>query len=264
MLRRFLYLNETTVDSYLGVIEGGLSDETRRRMGERGTRGGDAGIKASVAAAKFSGQREHSQEEENVIRDTPEWRFDRLMNELESDPERWNYERILESEGMFDRLSTGLLMAVDCEIEVPPMSRLFAQPDQLSDMLDVLEDLGPLASAFGGSLEGMPDPEQIRAVRSFTKLKTDLVIVGDVDESAPRLAGKLDQSHLREMPDGEATLVGKVSRRWKEGEHYPLMALPGAALMSRAQRRNAEPVDPDDENVLPGPAITLDVLAIFR
>jgi len=43
------------------------------------------------------------------------------------------------------------------------------------------------------------------------------------------------------------------------------MALPGATLMNRSQRRNAsQPVDPDDENVLRGPAITLDILVIYR
>jgi hypothetical protein len=36
--------------------------------------------------------------------------------------------------------------------------------------------------------------------------------------------------------------------------------------MNRSQRRKAaaEPVDPDDENVLHGPALTFDILAIYR
>jgi hypothetical protein len=79
-----------------------------------------------------------------------------------------------------------------------------------------------------------------------------------------RLAGKLEREYVREIPDGEVTIVGKVTRRWKEGEHYSLMALPGAALLSRSQRRAAKPVEPDKEDVLHGPAVTQDILAIFR
>lgn len=264
VLRRFLYLNNTSVDSYLGVLEGGLSDERTRRTGERGTRGGDAGLSFSPVSGKISGQRERSEEDERVVRDTPELRFDRLMSALEAEPERWNYERVLESYGLFERSVVGTLISVDCEVEVPQMSLLLAQPEQLGEMLDMIEIFGPMASALGANTAGMPDPEKIKAARGFTKMKADMIVVGDIDEGAPRLAGKLERQHVRDIPDGEATVVGKVARRWKQGEHYSLMALPGAALMSRAQRRKAQPVDPDDENVLHGPALTLDILAIFR
>jgi hypothetical protein len=186
------------------------------------------------------------------------------MKAVEADPDQWSYDRVLDLEGMFDRLATGTLVSIDCEVEVPQLSLLLAQPDQMNEFLDMLEVFAPMASAFGGNTEGMPDPEQIKAARGFTKLKADLVVVGEFDESAPRIAGKLERKYMREIPDGEVTIVGKVTRRWKEGEHYALMALPGAALLSRSQRRAAKPVDPDDENVLHGPAITLDILAIFR
>lgn len=42
MFRRFLYLNEQVVDSYLGVVEEGLSDELTRRSSTKGGRGDEA------------------------------------------------------------------------------------------------------------------------------------------------------------------------------------------------------------------------------
>lgn len=67
------------------------------------------------------------------------------------------------------------------------------------------------------------------------------------------------------MPEGEAVVIGKVARRWMSGESHSLLALPGATILSRKQRRNTPiAVDSDDENILQGPALTLDVLAIYR
>lgn len=265
MLRRFLYLNEASVDSYIGVVERGLSDETTRRRGQKGVKGGEGGIDINLISAKGGGQHENTQDDESVVRDTPEHRFDRLMRAVEADPEIWNYEEVLDFAEAFGRLPTGTLISVDCEIEVPPTIALLSQPDELNQLLDLMENIGPIASAFGATIEGMPSGDQINAARAFTRFKADVVVVGEVDEETPRIAGKLDQKYVREMPEGEARVVGKVARRWQEGQRYPLIALPGATLLTRSRRRQATPpADSSDENVLHGPALTLDILAIFR
>jgi hypothetical protein len=267
MLRHFLYLNEASLDSYIGVVEGGISDQSTRRQGTKGVKGGEGGIAVSVVNAKVVGQREHTEDNERVVRDTPEIRFDRLMTAVEhDDADKWNYEHVFEINEAFERLATGNLIRIDCEVEVPPTIAIMSQPDELGQMLDLMENMAPLAGLFGATMEGMPSSDQISAMRTMSKFKTDLVVVGEVDDQSPRIAGKLDQKYVREMPTGEASIVGKVARRWSEGEHYPLMALPGAALMSRAQRRQAAsaPAVSGDENVIHGPALTLDILAIFR
>jgi hypothetical protein len=264
MLRRFLYLNEATVNSYIGVVEGGLSDESTRRRGERGVKGGEGGISASFVSAKATGQRELSEDDERIVRDTPEHRFDRLMRALDADPERWDYEDVMDLAEAFDRLATGTLITVECEIEVPPAIALLSQPDEINSMIDMVESFATIAPVFGGNMDGLPDAGQLRAARAFTRFKVDLVVVGVVDEDTPKIAGKLDRAYVREMPEGEARVIGKVARRWKEGDQHSLMALPGAALMNRAQRRKAQSHDEDDEYVLHGPALTLDILAIYR
>ena len=265
MLRRFLYLNSASVDSYLGVVEGGLSDETTKRGGSRGTKGGGAGADAKVASVRLSTQRENSEESERVVRETPEIRFDRLMKAVSANPEDWDFEEVLNLTDVFDQLAIWTLIQLDCDIEIPPAVRLLAQPDELNKALDLMEIIGPMARVFGSTPTEMPDPEQLQAIRAFSQFSTDLVITGEIDDSSPRIAGKLDRQFMREMPEGEACVVGKISRRWKSGESHSLIALPGSSLMTRAQKRAQEhSLKGDENNMLNGPALTLDILAIYR
>lgn len=267
MLRRFLYLNEQVVDSYLGVVEGGLSDELTRRSSTRGGRGGEAGLAFKGAGAKVTGEREHAQEEEQRVRDTPEQRFDRLLTAVERDPDEYSYEEVLDLQDAFQRLSVGTLITVDCEIEVPDMVRLLSQPEQLSQMVDMMETLRPLAQVFGSDVGELPTAEQTDAIRQVSRVfRSDVVVVGEIDADTPRIAGKLEQPYVRELPEGEARVVGKVSRKWGSDESHSLVALPGASLLSRSQRRTnqKEPSSEDDTNVLYGPALTLDIVAIYR
>jgi hypothetical protein len=56
----------------------------------------------------------------------------------------------------FERLSVGLMIDLDCEIEVPATVRLFAQPDQLEGMLGLMAAIRPLAGLMGQTLRGFP------------------------------------------------------------------------------------------------------------
>jgi hypothetical protein len=57
VLRRFLYLNEQTINSYLGVIEGGLADKVTRRRTRRGGPAGQAGLGFKATRAQVSGEK---------------------------------------------------------------------------------------------------------------------------------------------------------------------------------------------------------------
>ncbi|MGH8909763.1 MAG: DUF6414 family protein [Egibacteraceae bacterium] len=265
MLRRFLYLDERALESYLGAVEGGLSDEMLQRRKQRGGRGGNARTRIGAISAGISGEREDSQEDERRIRETPEQRFDRLMGALEATPDEYGYEQVLDIADAFERLPVGLTIAVDCEIEVPPTVQLFAQPDQLEAMLGLMSAIKPLARLMGENIEGLPDEHEVAAVRDFVgAMKSDLVIVGEQEDDAPKVAGKLDKRYVRDLPEGEARVVGKVARRWSEGESHSLLALPGASLLPRKERRRAAFGTADEDSVLRGPALTLDILAIYR
>lgn len=98
-----------------------------------------------------------------------------------------------------------------------------------------------------------------------------VVAVGSVDSEALRFAFKLDREWLRcDLGDleGEATVVGRVLKKWSEGQRHSLLTLPGLNLMNREQRRQLERDHSDGEGsaemFLEGPAATLSVVAIFR
>lgn len=141
-----------------------------------------------------------------------------------------------------------------------------SQPDQLDDMLNMLDALRPMASMLGEELKGLPGENETNAVRSFGKaMKSDVVVVGDQEDDGPKVTGKLNKEYVRDSIEGEVFILGKVARKWKDSESHSLLALPGASLMSRQQRRQAARQQPkDDENTLTGPARTLDILAIYR
>ncbi|PZS24037.1 MAG: hypothetical protein DLM54_00265 [Acidimicrobiales bacterium] len=265
MLRRFLYLNEQAVDSYLGVVEGGLSDDVTRRSTRHGGRGGEAGLGFKSTSAKVSGQRDHTEEDERLVRDTPEQRFDRLIKAVEAKPDEYDYEEVLDLADAFERLIVGTLITVACDVEVPGVVRVLSQPEELGKFLDTMETMRGMAGLLGKNPGDLPTREQTDMIRQVSRvIRSDVVVVGEVDEESPKVAGKLEERYIREMPDGTAQVVGKVARRWGTNEHYPLMALPGASLMSRSQRRDQPAPSSDDTNVLRGPALTLDIVAIYR
>lgn len=264
MLRNFLYLNESALDSYVGAVEGGLSDESTSWRRRGGGRHGDLRIGAGGLGAAAGGSRAAEEEEERTVRDTPEQRFDRLIETLEADPEEYSYEEVLDLADAFDRLPVGYFITIDCELYVPADVLLFSQPEQFDELAGMLEAIRPLGELLGEDLAGLPGKEEVDALRGAVRaIKSDLVVVGEQVSGGPKVAGRLEKAYVRYMPEGEGRVVGKVARRWKEGESHSLIALPGASLMTRQQRRKSN-TRSDEGNALEGPALTLDILAIYR
>jgi hypothetical protein len=119
-----------------------------------------------------------------------------------------------------------------------------------------------VAPLLGKDAEKLPTGAQTAAIRGFAHaLKSDLVVVGDQGQGGPKVVGKLLSQYVHEIPEGDACIVGKVTRLWARGERHALMSLPGAPFLGREQRRKAELKL--DDSAVEGPAVTLDVLAIF-
>lgn len=93
-------------------------------------------------------------------------------------------------------------------------------------------------------------------------------MVGADEESSWKVAARLGSGHVRD-PDleGYVRVIGKVAQRWPENRWKPLLALPGASLLPRKERKALEakkPTKDDEDAYLEGPAVMLDVLAIYR
>jgi hypothetical protein len=98
-------------------------------------------------------------------------------------------------------------------------------------------------------------------------LGADLVAVGEFEDSDWKVAAQLTGEYIRAQVEGPAQFVGKVSKQWPEGQGRHLLALPGTTLLPRRERRALEgkkPDDPDDDSFLNGPAVMLDLLAVWR
>ncbi|UIZ15738.1 DUF6414 family protein [Streptomyces sp. R527F] len=258
-LPRFLYLDEKALSEYLSVVEKGISDESRRRQTQSAPGSPPEGVGELPADAS-------SHEEERVVRETASQRFIRLVSALDTDANKWRYRDIDNLSDVFDELKIMDFLHGHFEVEIPPVIQLMSQPNQLGDMLDMLEAFAPMASLMGQEVDGLPGKAETTAMRGFAKtMKSDVVVVGYQGDTDPQVSGKLNSEYLRDAIEGEVFILGKISRKWKEGESHSLLALPGASLMSREQRRKAarQPKE-DDETMLTGPALTLDILAIYR
>ncbi|WP_018545260.1 DUF6414 family protein [Streptomyces sp. LaPpAH-108] len=257
-LPRFLYLDDRALGEYLSVVEEGLSDESKMRRMSSAT-----GIEPTALGEPVSG--DSTSEEERVIRETASQRFIRLVTALDAASLRWRYRDIEDLGEEFDVVKVADIVQVQCEVEIPPFVRMFSQPDQLDGMVNMIEAFRAMAPLLGQDLDGLPGKKEAKAVRDFGKaMKSDVVIVGDQEEGGPQVTGKLHQDFIRDEIEGEVFILGKISKRLKDGETHSLLAIPGASLMSRQQRRQAARQEQTDETTLVGPALALDILAIYR
>ncbi|SOD72865.1 hypothetical protein SAMN05892883_2188 [Jatrophihabitans sp. GAS493] len=264
MLRNFLYLDQPTLDAFIATLEDGLrSTSQRRNVKGRSTEAG-----ADARMLKLSHDRSMQDEASADYSDVPSARFERLLALAQQDPERAGWQEILDAEDL-DGIGIGALIEVEVEIYVPDAVRILANAGDVLPLLDMINTLGPLAKMFGNEGTDLPDPQQVEAVRSFASVaKSDQVVVGEFESNDRwRVVGPLKRDHVTGEIDGIARVVGKVSRTWKEGEWKPVLALPGMSLMPREQRRRMQQTAPkagEEANYVEGPAVMLDVLAIYR
>lgn len=133
----------------------------------------------------------------------------------------------------------------------------------------MLKTMSPLMKVLGPGSVDLPPDEHIQAVTAMSSLMgDDLAVVGERDDTDWRIAGRLIAASVRDSElDGAARVVGKVSTILRPGEHKSLLALPGMNLMTREQRRaqaKSGPKPGEEANWLTGPAVMLDVLAVYR
>jgi hypothetical protein len=159
------------------------------------------------------------------------------------------------------------MVSGEADFYIPRMIQLLAS-GELSRDFDMIDKMEPLADIFGLDKKGMPDKGQRDAVRSAVEtFGADLVTVGEFDSSDWKIAAQLTSQYIRAKVEGPARFVGKVAKRWPSGQGRHLLALPGTTLLSRHERRALEskkPDDPNDDSYLNGPAVILDLLAVWR
>lgn len=264
MLRNFLYLNVPALDGYLSSLEDGLRTVIERE--ETSTK--DAGLEASVKVVSGKLGAGTESVERTTGQDTPEARFERLLAYARADSEALGWIEVLDADTDLADVGFGALVEAEAEFFIPSIIRTLADSRGLQEAMDMFDALEPLADMFGLDMDGMPDKAQRDGMRSVVgAMKANLVAVGELDGSDWKVAGEVLSQHLRAEVEGPARFVGKVAKKISEGQGRHLMALPGTSLMPREARRELErkkPENADDESFLQGPALVLDLLAIWR
>ncbi|MCU0152382.1 hypothetical protein [Curtobacterium poinsettiae] len=265
MLRSFLYLNEPTLNGYLSALEDGLRTAAEHRSSQTSS----LGAKGGIAGIGAQGEKGSDDETSRSYEDTSEARFERFMDLCSQNVDRSGWVDIVDGDTDFDAAGAGSLLEFDCEAYVPQMIRSLSSTGGMGQAIQMMQSLGPLLNSMRpGSVE-LPPSEQVQAVSSVSSLMgDDLVIVGERDDTDWRVTGRLISKNIRDSEvDGPARIVGKVASVIPEGEYKSLLALPGMNLLSREQRRAQAKTGPkpgEEDNWVSGPALTLDILAIYR
>lgn len=264
MLRRFLYLDTEALAAYVSGLEGGaLTAATDREL-----RGGSLSGGVDAKVLRGSGERSKESELSRTLADTDESRFARLLAAAGKDAEALGWVDVLEPDSDFADMRVGMMLSWECEVFVPDIVRTLSSSGEALEAMNMMRDLLPMAASLGLDTEGLPATDELEAAsRMVGSLKTALLVVGEDDTTDWRVSGQLLEPYIRADAEGRAVLVGKVSRRLSAGSSKPFVTFPGMGLVSREERRRMErtPPEPGKENeYLVGPALLVDVLAIYR
>lgn len=264
MLRRFLYLDEEALADYVSMVDGGELTESRRSTSQRRSR--SVGADAKILKGELG--RNQDEDTGQTFADRPAARFDRLVAAAADAPEELAWIEVLDPDTEFESASIGAMVSWECELEVPRASHIMSRKGGFATAIDSIEAIRPMAEALGMPMEGVPAQRELSALKGFVEgVGAKAVIVGYDEECDWRVSGVLEGDLDLQAFDGRAIIVGKVTRKLAPGEYKPFLTLPGLNVMSREQRRQAERKKPDarsDEDYLEGPALLLDILAIYR
>jgi len=265
MLKRFLYLDESELTDYVSALEGGLRGPRELKSVRGGKR--DAGI--DVKAAKGGIEKSEQSEETLSFTDTAHARFERFLELAAANPEGSGWIEVLDASRDLQEAGFGAMISVECDLYIPDIIKALAMQGGLADTLDQIETFLPYAAVFDLDISGLPSKEEREAIKGVSRLfGGKLVVVGELDDTDWLLAGQLDASNVRDPEiEGRVIVVGKITKKWGPRQWKPLLALPGSSLLPRHQRRMLERKPPEagqEDQYLEGPAVMIDILAIYR
>lgn len=264
MLRRFTYLDSEALSQYVTSLEDGLVTESTRRSMREGT--GTGGVDAKFVHA--SGEKTRQDVESLSFVDTDEARFNRLLIAAEAEPEALAWVDVLDPKSDFDGIGIGGMMSWECDLFVPDIVQLLSKSGGAIDAIRMMQNLSPMARRLGLDMEGLPDDKEMSAAAGFLSgMDASLLVVGEDDDTDWRVAGHLKEESVRGELEGRARMVAKVAKVLPAGRWKPYVTFPGMNLVPRDERRRLERRPPEpgkEEEYLRGPALLVDVLAIYR
>jgi hypothetical protein len=168
----------------------------------------------------------------------------------------------------FPLVGVGAIVSWECEFSVHPLTEAFSKNGEFSNMLRMVDQLEPVADALGLDSAGIPKKGDRETLKNLIAgINSPRVFIGESDETDWKLVCPAKEAYLAEMVDGPARVVGKVVKTLKAGAWKQVLTLPGMNLLSREERRKRDRTPPEtghEDKYVHGPALILDVLAIYR
>lgn len=258
MLKSYLYINRRLLEQFISQVENGLRRTRETRQTNSTTKSGGVDFKV----AKGSGTSESEGESTEHYDDTSEAQFERLLALIAGNEDQFGWLTVLQQSDLAS-VSKGNTIDVSADIFEPEINKI-AGRGGLMEALPLMRQLSALAD--NTDIPGIPAREQLDAIAAFGSAMS-IVVQGEVLDSDWGIVGTLTaEERLLEL-EGEARVIGKVTRVVAAGEKKPLPGLPIVSQMPRQQRRDFEakgPSNPGDPLWFDGPAIELEVLAIYR
>lgn len=266
MLKQFLYLNDDLVSQFLSQLERGLyeEEEVSRTESQEKKLGGGLGVgPLKGEAGKTTGDEETVS---RTLRQTPESRFDRLMELVREQGPVKLVDAV--EERTWNDLKRDEIVEIDGRLSTPTMVRMLRAAEGLGDLLPLLQGMGEESV----DQEGLQALTAVGSLAKATASKTS-VIVAVAGTPEYRFVAEVEANGLRvpvEDLDGEATLVGKVRRRIREGEkHATFEFFAGQSSLPPEVRKEFEDAFEDDEEIgtdifVTHPAAIVIPIAIYR
>ena len=274
MLRKFVYLDESTLAEYTATLEGGLIAETRTRAVQSGSKGGAVKLKVAEGNMESGKENEHSW----TVSDAPEARFERLLVAANDDPDAIGWIEVMDCEADFANAQIGEFISWECDAYIPDLSRFISKGGNTAKKLAVAD--GVIEAAEAGLLKGGQASvmeQTIRDLKAQLRITKEMLdqtdikrsVIGEDEDTEWKVFGTLHDECLRvdDIDDERLVIVGKIKRKLALGRWQRIAEMLNFEIVNRAERRRREkqapPQGKEDEYVA-GPAVELDILAIYR
>ena len=251
------------LNQFISAIEGGLGGASTRRESHGGSRGGEVDVKF----AKGSGAQSHEEETSRDFTESPAARFERLFAAVATDPDGFDWIDVSQPNLELSTVKRGTLLSWECDFYTPEVVQILGKNSEMRSMMRMMQGLMPAALGAGLDTSGVPGASELGAMAGvLDSITIDHIIEGDHEDTPWKVFASLDSTHLLGDVDGPMGFMGKVNRIVSEGSYHPLISIPGMDFGSREQRRErarqAPPVG-QEQNFISGPALELDLLAVF-
>jgi hypothetical protein len=268
MLIRFVYLDTSTLAGYVAQLDGGLIAETKVRLVKKGSKGGHIDAKLLGAKAVSGNENEHFW----TMSYPAEAQFQRLLAVAYEAPNEIAWIDVVDPRADFGSAQVGETIAWECDVDIAKFSRLAARGGggaRVVEMFGLFAQGGAAGMGLGGQTISAEEATRLKAQTEIAQqlldsMNVNRVAVGRDTGTEWSVFGSLYADNLRveDINNERLIVVGKVKRIVAAGDSRKLVNTEAMQLM---QRINAPfGTAPDRDNELVGPALELDVLAIYR